>query len=854
MKGILTTALLTLCATGGTAATVTEKSGRAAVALPAQENGIFISWRMMPGDTDNTTFDIVRDGLTIATGIADATSYTDADGTPDNIYKVVTHNDGSVTDTSDDITPWTDIYTTARLDRPTGGITATRETYTYYPGDCCVADADGDGRMELLMKWNPTNLHDNSITGQTGPVIIDCYKIPALSGSADVKRMWRINLGTNIRAGEHYTQPMFYDFDGDGCAELICKTAPGSTDAEGNYVSSAATDETIRNITTNTTNLYASGVIKRGEELLTVFDGQTGKALHTVWYNPNRAGGVGGAAAYPADSFWGDGYANRSERYLACVAYLGGRDANPSAVMCRGYYTRAYLWAVDFDGRELKTRWLSASTSPTEMSVTDADGNTTTRIYTTSTSGKSVGYTVYGNGSHNISVGDVDGDGKDEIFYGAATVDDDGWLLYSTGYGHGDAIHLGDFDPDREGMEFFMVHEEGPHYGYHMCDAATGEIIFEANSSDDNGMGTMADIDPTRRGAEFWTAADAKLRDIKGRVIGTINGTKAHKFRIYWDGDAQEEMLYDATVDKWNPEKQTVEHVIQLHRYANSTGTGDYGKPWVCLQADLLGDWREEVVLWNKSDSCTLNIFTTNIPTEIRVPWLMTDHVYEMGVVWQNVAYNMPPHLSYYLPDRAEGRDPSATRTCDYFFTGFTDNTMLQPTWGDAISTGGHTLHMLAAQNEDFDNRFACNLNSEGTTWRFRDASSTLKGLYASTAGNTIAVLNLNDGDEITCMVCNGALDVANPEAVGGTSTIPAGKTTLTVTTAGQSTDLILTNTTARMYVEGFSITSDAATGITTIGSSRTATGKAGIYNMAGQRLSAPRGLCIINGRKVFVK
>ena len=829
-------------------------AGRALVALPASEGGNFVSWRMMPDDNvAETVFELLRDGEVIATlGPGDPTSWTDAEGQPTSRYSLrVGRQDGENVTTTPELSPWSDIYASARLDRPQGGVTQTREAYSYYPGDCSVADVDADGQMELLMKWNPTNLHDNSITGQTGPVVLDCYKIPALSGSAEVKRLWRINLGTNIRAGEHYTQPVFYDLDGDGLAELICKTAPGSIDADGRYVSEAATDADIRAITTNETNLYANGVIKRGEELLTVFSGLTGRALHTVWYSPNRAGGIGGSASYPATDFWGDNYANRSERYLSCLAYLEGRSHHPSAIFCRGYYTRAYVWAVDWDGTSLSTRWLSASTSPTEMSVTDAAGQTQSRTYTSSTSGKSEGYTLYGNGAHSLAVGDVDGDDCDEIMYGAATLDNDGWLLYSTGYGHGDATHLGDFDPDRDGLEYYMVHEEGPHYGYHLCDAATGEILVEAISADDNGMGTIADLDGSRRGAEFWSAADVNLYNIQGKAIASMGSARPHKFRIYWDGDAQDELLYAATVDKWNPTRQTVEHVTQFGNYGNSTGTGDYGRPWVCLQADLLGDWREEVILWNKTDSCTLNIFTTRIPTEHSVPWLMTDHVYEMSIVWQCVGYNMPPHLSYYLDDYVTGFDPKAYKVGQYYFTGYTGNTMLVPQWGEERTVEGNTLSLLALDNEDFDQRFACSRNSDNTTWRFRDATSTQKGLYSSTAGNLIAVLGLHDGDEVQCMLCNGSLAIVNPTQANDVTTIEAGTTTLHITTESETTDLLLRTESARMYVEGFTITSrrdpSAIEQVTTSASTPSE-----CYDLWGRRCQegSATGITIRNGKK----
>ena len=224
---------------------------------------------------------------------------------------------------------------------PAGGTHEQRD-YTYTPDDVSVGDVDGDGEWELIVKWHPTNAADNSFYRYTGNTIIDCYKL-------DGTQLWRIDLGQNIRSGNHYTQFMVYDFDGDGCAEMICKTAPGTIDGKGTAVlmGEDKADADYRNST---------GHILTGPEYLTVFSGKTGEAIHTIAYNPPRN-------IHPFDKTtngWGDSYGGRSERYLAGVAYLDGKK--PSAVFCRGYYTHAYLWAVDFDGKELKERWLHAST------------------------------------------------------------------------------------------------------------------------------------------------------------------------------------------------------------------------------------------------------------------------------------------------------------------------------------------------------------------------------------------------------------------------------------------------------------------------------------------------------------
>ena len=573
---------------------------------------------------------------------------------------------------SQKVKPWADLYQSMPISRPKGGTTPDGRSYTYTPNDCSVGDVDGDGEYEIILKWDPSNSHDNSHNGYTGDVIFDCYK---LSG----KKLWRINLGKNIRAGAHYTQFLVYDFDGDGKAEMICKTSAGSVDGKGKFVSQAATDEDIRCLDNKADYRNGAGRVQTGPELLTVFNGKTGQAIHTIWYNPNRAFGVGRQVAegeslkdgFPAySSVWGDkgNYGNRGERYLAGVAFLDGKDHLPSAVMCRGYYTRSYLWAVDFDGKQLKTKWLHAST----------------------TSG-----TAYAQGAHSLAVGDVDGDGCDEITYGSAAINNDGTLLYSTGLGHGDAQHLGDLDPDRPGLEYFMVHEEYP-YGSDLRDAKTGEILYRTLDRDDTGRGLAADIDANHRGYEMWSSDNPEVRDCKGNVIveakdawkkrsgekkkkqapqqGDWNSNEkttfravspmpAMNFRIYWDGDLQDELLangraphFPPYIQKWNGKEAValpLSNGKQLFEMGHSVSC-NWTKATPNLQADLFGDWREEVIYWDESDASHLNIFTTNIPTDYRVPTLMHDHIYRMGVAWQNVGYNQPPHLGYYLPDKAE--------------------------------------------------------------------------------------------------------------------------------------------------------------------------------------------------------
>ena len=620
-----------------------ERLDRGVSALPAQGEGIFVSWRLLGTDPEGTTFDLLRDGNVIAKGLK-VTNYTDAKGTTANRYSVVTH--GATTETSDGVTPWTDLYRSIPIDRPQGGEMGGRR-YHYTPNDCSVGDIDGDGQYELFLKWDPSNAHDNSHGGLSANVIIDCYRL-------DGTRLWRIDLGRNIRAGAHYTQFMVYDFDRDGRAEMICKTAPGSTDGTGRYVSDAADETEIRQ--TDNTSVYVNqdGRVLDGPEYLTVFDGQTGRAIHTVYYRPNRNFGVGGSAEY-AWKEWGDrNYpGNRGDRFLAGVAWLDGPAGKPSAVMCRGYYTPSHLWAVNFDGRKLTTKWFHASVSRHEYYVINEKGEQTWY--------RGLQHTAFGQGAHSLSVGDVDGDGCDEITYGSAAINNDGTLLYSTGLGHGDATHLSDLDPDRPGLEFFMVHEERP-YGADLRDARTGELLFHETANEDTGRGLAADIDARHRGFEFWHIEKRAVRNIKGEIIS--DQLPSINFRIYWDGDLQDELLanrgqrphFPSFIEKWDGQKAVplpLSNGKQLYEMGHSV-SNNWTKATPCLQADLFGDWREELILWDSSDAAHLNIFTTNIPTGYAVPTLMHDNIYRLSICWQNTAYNQPPHLGYYLPDKVK--------------------------------------------------------------------------------------------------------------------------------------------------------------------------------------------------------
>ena len=660
----------------------------------------FASWRLLASDDPGTTFTILRDGKPYKKGLSGATSAV-VKGTPDSRWQVVAETKGKEMEISPQVTAWSRPYLRYHLQKPAGG-----NGYDYTANDCSVGDVDGDGQYELIVKWEPTNAKDNSFSGMTGPVVIDCYKFNMEKPDEEPRRLWSLNLGPNIRAGAHYTQFLVYDFDGDGRAELICKTAPGSVDGCGHYVSEASDDSLITAVDNTRDWRNEGGRVYGGQEYLTVFNGLDGRALSTVFYNPNRNTTVGGDAE--GTFVWGVGshiddgrYGNRGERYLAAVAYLDGPDRCPSAIFTRGYYTYAFAWAVTFDGHRLHTKWLNASRDGSHYTVTDSCGHETTYTAAPPTSGEGSG-TLYANGNHNMSVADVDGDGRDELLWGSAALDDDGRMLYATGFGHGDAMHVADLNPDRPGLEVFDVHEGRGTYAWDMHDAATGTILLKGGPAGiDNGRGLAAQIDGSSRGACFWSAGDNLVRSaVDGSVMD--NRPLPINFRIYWDGDAQDELLDGVNIRKWTKDKTlmlgifgTVDkrdpevaarrqrprgnNAMARKRMKHEPGFfgersfqrptvsfDGYGSPasnnWTknnpCLQADIFGDWREEVIYRDSKDPSVIYVYTSQIPTSYRYPTLMSDHVYRLGVAWQNVGYNQPPHVGVYMPDALKKYNP----------------------------------------------------------------------------------------------------------------------------------------------------------------------------------------------------
>ncbi|WP_105566490.1 rhamnogalacturonan lyase family protein [Microbacterium halophytorum] len=636
-----------------------ERIGRQPVAV-AQGDGTYIGWRMNGDDPEDIAFHVYRDGERITDEpITGSTNYTDAEGTAEASYRIAQVSDGVEHWSTEEFSPWAEQHLDVPLDKPEGGYTKDGQPYEYTANDATIGDLDGDGQYEIVLLWNPTNAKDNSQSGYTGNVYLDAYELTG-------ENLWRIDLGRNIRAGAHYTQPMVADLNSDGSAELFVKTADGTVDGTGTVIGDADADH--RN---------SSGYVLQGPEFLTAFDGATGAAVDTIDYVPAR----GDVAS------WGDGYGNRVDRFLASVAHLDGE--HPSVVFSRGYYTRAVVAAFDFDGESLSERWTFDSSAP-------GNGD------------------YYGQGNHNMNVADVDDDGKDEIIYGSAAIDDDGTGLYSTGLGHGDALHVSDFDPSRPGLEVFAAHEDmgsSGNRGATFRDAATGDVLWDIPAERDTGRAAMADIDPRHDGAEGWAVGgDAAwnspvgtLKSASGELIS--ESIPAANFVAQWDGDLLSEIVdheYDAetgagspTVSDWDYENAKETTVFAPEGVLTNNSTK--GNP--ALQADFLGDWREELV-YRTADSSALRIFTTVDETEHRLRTLMSDPVYRAAVATQVSAYNQPPHTSYFL---GEGMEAPAAPHIRYT----TEAPALEPVHASPVSgeadtrtVGGRQVLVVSVTND----------------------------------------------------------------------------------------------------------------------------------------------------------
>lgn len=662
-------------------------------------------------------FNVYREGKLIAT-VEDSTNFVDRNGNSDSRYYVRSVLNGKELDQSASISPWKQSYVDLKLQKPADGVTPAGESYTYSANDMSVGDVDGDGQYEYFVKWDPSNSKDVSQKGYTGNTYIDCYRFDGtlvyridlgvnirsgahytqflvydFDGDGKSEVMFKTAPGTKVikfdKAGkvtseEYITMPQKdidagysneddYRMSREDYYNHVVKMFMGWTEHEevvkGNWPSTLEeafgienqytyplSKEDAESLTDYFMDVYApnrsgnnklrefEGFILEGPEYLTVFNGETGKEMDTIDYNPGR---------HDDGLMWGD-YAmariepgNRVDRFLANVAYLDGDK--PYAVFARGYYTRSNLVTYSWDGKELKENW-----------AVDSGWTPMTNPFNDGPHGKDGTDPEYGTlttqGAHSLSAADVDGDGKQEIVYGSATIDDDGSLLYSSmdtmpaqsaapgttaRLGHGDAMHVTDIDPNRPGMEIYMVHEGGvwAPFGYSLRDAKTGEIIYGGYTGKDTGRGMVGDVDPTKPGLEtwavgLWTAAGTKLSD-------SAPGTN---MSIKWSADMTTQIVNGSgtgttTIDDWKKGRV-------LTATDTRTNNGTKGNP--SLVADILGDWREELLV-RTADSSAIRIYTSTEVTNHKLYTLMHDAQYRAEVARQSTTYNQPSYTSFYF-------------------------------------------------------------------------------------------------------------------------------------------------------------------------------------------------------------
>ena len=589
-----------------------EKLSRGLIGIPTEE-GMYFSWRMTLEDAAGLQFDLYRS----SNGGAEVKLNKEPiDRTSDFLDRTVDYtvdNRWTLKATTGEVATWTRLkgeernpYLSIPICKPEDGEIA-GEPFTYTANDCSVGDLDGDGEYEIILKWSPFNSKRPPQRGFTGNTYLDAYKM-------DGTRLWRIDLGPNVRSGAATTNFLVFDFDGDGCAEICCKTGDGTVDGLGHRIGDAQVDWRTWDKKSPT-----YGKIVNGPEYLTVFEGRTGKELDSKEYIPTRYpldgwGGVGGNCG-------NDNTGGRSDRFTAGVAFLDGKT--PSPVMVRGWYGRTVVAAWTFTNGALKHTWTFDSAAP--------------------------GWETYsGMGNHSVTVADFDGDGCDEICVGAMTVDHDGKGLFTTGLRHGDALHAGRFIPSRQGMQVFGVHEnEGDNEivkrtpAVAMFDGATGEIIWQDGLGQDAGRGVAADIDPRYDGAECWCNIGGLRRGDTGEIICNRKPDSCN-FTIYWDADPLAELLDHVSISKWNWNAESTDLLLKAEGVVSNNGTK--GNP--CLSGDILGDWREEVI-WPSEDQTELRIYSTTIPAVDRRATWMNDRQYRLAIAWQNVAYNQPPHPSF---------------------------------------------------------------------------------------------------------------------------------------------------------------------------------------------------------------
>lgn len=606
-KLLATSALALLVSMGANAQRFTDKLDRGLVAVKTTK-GVYCSWRIQADEYYDVKYNLYRDGTRVNAEPLDVSNFTDTSGSESSQYTVKAVLNGVEQQASKAATVFKSNYKEIKI-KHDASLKA-----TYEPNDACCADVDGDGEVEILMKF--TNKEEGEqLYPKNGPTI-DGVETKEYSMLACLKQdgtvLWWVNCGPNMGDFQNNEQNIVgYDWDMDGKAEVVMRLEEGSTVhmADGTTYTIGANGKNGSSWT-NYREPKASGSVEwfthYGKEFLWYCEGATGKPYQCIEFPLKRL--EDGETDLKAA--WGDGYGHRSSKYFFGAPYLDGK--HPSIFLGRGIYTRHKFIAYDVDPKthDLKVRWKWTNNQP--------------------------GSPWYGQGYHNYIVADVDWDGRDEIVWGSMVIDDNGMGLSTTGLGHGDAQHIGDFNPYIHGQEMFACNEDNPSNNYR--DATTSKIYYRKTDTNDDGRCLAGNFYNDFPGAVGHSAHDTPISTVTNEHVSTNTNGLSMNFRIYWDGDLLEECFNNTEVTK--PGVGTI--ATFLGAYSNN-GT----KATPCYQGDIFGDWREEVI--ERTADNNIRIYTTNEPTKWRNYSLWYDHQYRNGMVWQPCGYNQPPHVSYFL-------------------------------------------------------------------------------------------------------------------------------------------------------------------------------------------------------------
>ena len=606
-KLLATSALALLVSMGANAQRFTDKLDRGLVAVKTTK-GVYCSWRIQADEYYDVKYNLYRDGTKVNAEPLDVSNFTDTSGSESSQYTVKAVLNGVEQQASKAATVFKSNYKEIKI-KHDPSLKA-----TYEPNDACCADVDGDGEVEILMKFNNKE-EGEQLYPKNGPTI-NGVATKEYSMLACLKQdgtvLWWVNCGPNMGDFQNNEQNIVgYDWDMDGKAEVVMRLEEGSTVhmADGTTYTIGA-DGKNGTSWKNYREPKASGSVEwfthYGKEFLWYCEGATGKPYQCIEFPLKRL--EDGETDLKAA--WGDGYGHRSSKYFFGAPYLDGK--HPSIFLGRGIYTRHKFIAYDVDPKthDLNVRWKWTNNQP--------------------------GSPWYGQGYHNYIVADVDWDGRDEIVWGSMVIDDNGKGLSTTGLGHGDAQHIGDFNPYIHGQEMFACNEDNPSNNYR--DATTSKIYYRKTDTNDDGRCLAGNFYNDFPGAVGHSAHDTPISTVTNNHVSTNTNGLSMNFRIYWDGDLLEECFNDTEVTK-----PGVGRIAKMEGAYSNNST----KATPCYQGDIFGDWREEII--ERTADNNIRIYTTTEPTKWRNYSLWYDHQYRNGMVWQPCGYNQPPHASYFL-------------------------------------------------------------------------------------------------------------------------------------------------------------------------------------------------------------